>query len=207
MTIEYRSGDLFAGVEKSLEDGKRVVIAHVCNDEGGWGSGFVVPLGRTYPLAEAAYRKWHQDGSTSGTKSLICGSCHSTVVPFKLGECQIVQVVDFLPGLVIANMIGQRSTIQRAESKTPVRYAAIAKCLEKVAAYAKLAQSGHESHNKIEVHCPKFGAGLAGGRWTVVEALLDEIVGKVAPTIVYEMTEVEAIERNVLESVYQGFRE
>jgi O-acetyl-ADP-ribose deacetylase (regulator of RNase III) len=32
------------------------VIAHVCNDSGGWGKGFVLAVSRRWPEPEAAYR-------------------------------------------------------------------------------------------------------------------------------------------------------
>jgi hypothetical protein len=35
------------------------VIAHVCNDVGGWGRGFVVAISRRWPAPEADYRAWY----------------------------------------------------------------------------------------------------------------------------------------------------
>ncbi|GHA76937.1 Appr-1-p processing protein [Streptomyces termitum] len=37
------------------------IIAHVCNDRGGWGKGFVLALSRRWPEPEAAYRRWHRE--------------------------------------------------------------------------------------------------------------------------------------------------
>lgn len=198
--IEYRQGDLFMGVKESLAAGNRVAIAHVCNDEGGWGSGFVVPLGKNYPLAESEYRRWCAEGSTVNKD-------FDEEVPFELGKTQFVYPKPIeLGGLVVANMIGQHQTINSNPGSTPVRYAAIADCLERVSDYCVKAQGGHETHNTIEVHCPKFGAGLAGGNWTVIEALLDEIVGSVAPVIVYEMTEKEMWGRELLAQMHEAVK-
>jgi hypothetical protein len=36
------------------------VIAHVCDDMGGWGKGFVVALSKRWPEPEAAYQRWHR---------------------------------------------------------------------------------------------------------------------------------------------------
>lgn len=192
--IEYRQGDLFAGVRDSLKAGKRVVIAHVCNDEGGWGSGFVVPLSKNYHLSESEYRRWHAEGE-------CINQDQDEKIPFQLGQVQFVYPIES-DNLVVANMIGQHKTIgSSGPGYTPVRYAAIADCLEHVFNYCIEAKTGHE--NKIEVHCPKFGAGLAGGNWTVIEALLDEIVGTVAPVIVYEMTEKEAWGRELLAQMHE----
>ena len=55
------------------------IIAHVCNDVGGWGSGFVVPLGKTWPQTENRYRSWHRVGLDSGSGK-----------PFALGQFQLI---------------------------------------------------------------------------------------------------------------------
>jgi O-acetyl-ADP-ribose deacetylase (regulator of RNase III) len=47
--IKYIEGDLF---DYAVKD---TVIAHVCNCHGGWGSGFVVPLGNKYPKSKERY--------------------------------------------------------------------------------------------------------------------------------------------------------
>jgi hypothetical protein len=80
-----------------------VIIAHVVNDLGGWGSGFVVPLGRRYPAAERAYR---------------------TTLP-KLGETQIVNVE---PDVWVANMCAQRGFPSR-DRPCALDYGALAACL------------------------------------------------------------------------------
>ncbi len=36
------------------------VIAHICNDLGGWGKGFVVAISRRWPEPEREYRAWHR---------------------------------------------------------------------------------------------------------------------------------------------------
>lgn len=47
--IKYRTGDLFS------HTGPRI-IAHVCNDVGAWGAGFVLAVSERYPEAEEKYR-------------------------------------------------------------------------------------------------------------------------------------------------------
>ena len=34
------------------------IIAHVCNDVGGWGKGFVVAVSKRWPDPEREYRSW-----------------------------------------------------------------------------------------------------------------------------------------------------
>ena len=50
------------------------VIAHVCNDRGGWGRGFVLALSKRWEEPERAYREWSKEKN------------------FNLGAIQLVQV-------------------------------------------------------------------------------------------------------------------
>ena len=52
MKIKYQVGDLFEAIDSYKE---KIIIAHVCNNKGAWGSGFVIPLGKKYPLAKSEY--------------------------------------------------------------------------------------------------------------------------------------------------------
>ena len=138
--ITYLRGDATAPQGKGVK-----VIAHVCNDLGGWGKGFVLAISRRWPEPETAYRRWHRERSQND---------------FGLGAVQFVQVGE---RLWVANMIGQRGT--RTGSKgVPVRYPAIGTALGHVADRAlRLGAS---------VHMPRIGCGLAGGTWTRVEPLV-----------------------------------
>ena len=70
--IEYVRGDATAPQGKGVK-----LIAHVCNDLGGWGKGFVLAISRRWPEPEAAYRRWHRERSGND---------------FGLGAVQYVQV-------------------------------------------------------------------------------------------------------------------
>lgn len=181
--IIYRSGDLFAGVHEAVDQGRSVVIPHVCNDIGGWGSGFVVPLGKFYPAAREAYLQWAKNGeyylNPNHDVNLWKGE---DVVPFKLGQVQFVQAAE---NVVVANMIGQHETIR--PGYTPIRYYAVAAAIRLVRKY--VAAKGID-----EIHAPKFGSKLAGGKWTVIEALAEEAWNE-KPTYVYELTQEESDER------------
>lgn len=168
--INYVPGDLFAGIKEASKT-KKIVVPHVCNDMGAFGSGFAGAVARFYPEVQKEYFKWSQDKETT---------------PFELGEIQMVSVDT---NITFVNMIGQHKMI--APNYIPVRYSAIAACLEKVLA-------AFVDYDNLEVHCPKFGAGLAGGRWVVIEALIQEIlVDNGIPVTVYEMTQEEMKERMV----------
>lgn len=122
------------------------IIAHVCNDLGQWGKGFVLPLGKRYPEAEKAYREWAK---------------RKIEPPFAL--CQ-VQFVEALPQLWVANMIGQHG-VSKHGSKPPIRYDALRSCLRSVCAFAV----GHQAY----VQMPRVGCGLAGGKWESVCPIIE----------------------------------
>ena len=39
------------------------------------------------------------------------------------------------------------------------------------------------NQEKIEIHCPKFGSGLAGGNWEFIKDLIEDIWGRYFVTI------------------------
>ena len=80
MAITYLIGDATAPDTRGP-----AVIAHVCNDSGGWGKGFVLAISRRWPEPEAAYRRWARSGEKFG-----------------LGMVQLVTVKDHLS---VANMV------------------------------------------------------------------------------------------------------
>ncbi len=137
------------------------IIAHVCNDIGQWGKGFVLPLGERYPEAEKQYREWAR---------------RRTEPPFALGQVQFVEVA---PTLWVANMIGQHG-IARRGSLPPVRYEAIRECLRRVCAFA--------AEQKAYVQMPRIGCGLAGGKWEEVSRIIEEeLIANGVQVTVYDL--------------------
>ncbi|MCX5359376.1 macro domain-containing protein [Streptomyces sp. NBC_00124] len=153
--ITYIRGDATTPSVKGVK-----VIAHVCNDIGGWGKGFVLALSRRWPEPEKEFRAWHRGRAGND---------------FGLGSVQFVQVE---PYVWVANMVGQRG-IRTGSKGVPVRYEAIDAALEKLA--AKATELG------ASVHMPRIGCGLAGGKWSRVEPLVRErLVGKGIAVTVYD---------------------
>ena len=140
--IHYLKGDA-----TSPQAGGVKIIAHISNDIGGWGKGFVLAISKRWKEPEKAYRLWHRERSKNN---------------FGLGEIQIVQVEKYV---YVANMIGQRGT-KTGSNGVPVRYEAIESCLEQLAEQAK--------EMNASVHMPRIGCGLAGGKWNRIEPLIEK---------------------------------
>jgi O-acetyl-ADP-ribose deacetylase (regulator of RNase III) len=153
--ITYVKGDATCPQAKG-----RKLICHICNDLGGWGKGFVLALSRRWAEPERKYRAWYADRRRNG---------------FGLGSVQFVQVE---PYIWIANMVAQRG-MKRGSSGPPIRYDAVAECLQQVAAKAR--ELG------ASVHMPRIGCGLAGGDWSVIESLIEQHLVEVGvPVTVYD---------------------
>ncbi|PGH44446.1 Appr-1-p processing protein [Micromonospora sp. WMMA1996] len=136
------------------------VIAHVCNDLGGWGKGFVLAISRRWPEPERDYRDWHR---------------HRAGNDFGLGATRLVRVA---PDLWVANMVGQRG-MRRGSGGPPIRYDAVERCLTALA--------DHAEELGASVHMPRIGCGLAGGSWQRIEPLvLRTLCARDIPVTVYD---------------------
>ncbi|ATC36766.1 macro domain-containing protein [Elizabethkingia anophelis] len=138
--INYLKGD---ATNPEISGNK--IIAHICNDAGGWGKGFVVAVSKRWKEPELSYREWYKSGEN-----------------FNLGEIQLVQTTS---DIWIANMIGQHKINKSPHGIPPIRYEAVEKCLEKLAEEAL-------SLNAV-VCMPRIGCGLAGGKWEEIEKIIN----------------------------------
>ncbi len=143
--INYAVGD----ATHPAGDGPKL-IAHVCNDRGAWGAGFSGAITRRWRRPEQEYRDWY-------TASL---SRPGSVLAFALGNTWFTPVWD---GIWVASMVAQHGT-RGPDNPKPIRYDALASCLEQV---GKFAEPG------FSVHMPRIGCGLAGGTWERVEPLIE----------------------------------
>ncbi len=154
--INYVTGD---ATEPTGEGVK--IIAHICNDIGRWGSGFVVPLGNKYPLAKEIYKK-HE---------------------LQLEDIQLIPVVmgKYFPDIWICNMVAQHKVKgQTTDGLPPIRYEALQVCLASLdnAAY-NLREAFSEPmgmYTLVSIHMPRIGCGLAGGEWGEVEKIIEDNV-------------------------------
>lgn len=154
MALRYVTGDATRPEGEGC-----MVIVHCCNNIGAWGSGFVLALSRRWPQPEEQYRRWHRRGHSPLEKPL--SESRMATEPFLLGYVQFVQVE---PELWVANLIGQHETIRTQKKEPPIRYTAILEGLARVLDFC--------TDHSATVHAPRFGAGLAGGDWNRIEALI-----------------------------------
>ena len=162
--IKYVHGDLFSHVKKSK---KQVVVPHIVNNVGLWGSGFVIGVSDHYPGAEKSYRSKRQ---------------------LELGD------VDYYTcdNITVANMVAQNGVkgyakVPMYNDPKPIRYAALCECMGWVHTYCKTWG--------CEIHAPMFGADRAGGNWSFISELIDEIWRDISVTIYY--LNKESFEKNV----------
>lgn len=154
-TIQYIKGDATVPQTKGIK-----IIAHICNDIGGWGKGFVLAVSKRWEAPEKEYRNWHRFRSKNN---------------FALGEIQIIQVEKYI---YVANMIGQKG-IKTGSNGVPVRYEAIEKCLETL--------SNEALSLNASIHMPRIGCGLAGGKWTEIEPIIERtLLNKNVEVFVYD---------------------
>ena len=135
------------------------ILVHVCNDIGRWGKGFVLAISRRWKEPEQVFKANFALGLNSA-----------------LGDVQFVAVAD---DLRVANLIGQHGIAGRGTTTPPVRYDAIGRGLQTVRDRAQLSGAS--------VHMPRIGAGLAGGDWPRIEAIVIATLIKCdVPTTVYD---------------------
>ena len=144
--IKYIIGD----ATRPLVPGNKI-IAHICNDQGGWGAGFVLAISRRWKQPEESYRECPEE--------------------WRLGVVQMVPVED---DISVANMIAQRGTkpqygtCANAVSFPPIRYGALRACLAKVNDIAY--------RTNATIHMPRIGCGLAGGQWNEVQKIIYDVM-------------------------------
>ena len=144
-TLKYVEGDLFEYVDKCDTP---IIIPHVCNNQGVWGAGFVVPLGKKYPLAKTIYLRNHLLGQLD------------------LGSVDFIEVSD---NIMVANMIAQTLGGSR-----PLYYNDLAYCMDTIIG-TKDDEFDKDTKGRFQkIVCPMFGSGLAGGDWNFIEKLIED---------------------------------
>jgi len=129
------------------------VVLHGCNCLHTMGAGIAKYLSTVYPQVYSA--------DVSQTKK------HDKS---KLGTFSTAIIT---PKFHILNCYTQYDYMRRHSSTPPVDYDAIRNCCKKVA----------ERYKGWEIRTPKIGCGLAGGQWSVVQAIFTEELKGLAVTV------------------------
>jgi O-acetyl-ADP-ribose deacetylase (regulator of RNase III) len=144
-SINYITGDLLSDNELNKYEGK--LILHVCNNKGGWGSGFVVSLSNKWKEPEKEYRKLKE---------------------YKLGFSQFIFINS---NTIVINMIAQNG--YGNSKKTGIvylQYDALEKCLNQIGKFT----TEIIKTDKPSILMPRIGCGLAGGSWIEVEKIIEK---------------------------------
>lgn len=159
--ISYIVGD----ATRPQGDGLKIV-AHVVNNSGGWGAGFVMALSKKWARPEAEYRRWCRERGEDFRRMLGC-----------------VQLVPVEEDVWVANVLGQHGTGRGPDGSPPIRYEALARGFARIADFA-----AEHPERRVSVHSPRLGCGLAGGTWGEVEPLLERhLVRRGVPVIIYDL--------------------
>lgn len=151
----YRRGDCTRPVVPA--EHPNAIIAHVCNDSGHWGAGFVLSISKRWISPELQYRQWHSTGSRS----------------FGLGKVQLVSVE---PHLWVANMVAQHGVGRRGM----IHYDALRTCLTELADLARLARA---SVHMPRIGCGLGGGDWS----TVERIIYDTLICKGIHVIIYDL--------------------
>lgn len=156
-------GDLFSNVKSFIREGNNgcsIIVPHVCNNSNMFGAGFAAGIAKHYPIVKENY---HLLGSV--------------FLKNNLGYVQFVEVSkneNYGHKLIFANMIAQNGIIGKNNPR-PLNYLALVKSMVTISSYIK---NNFNDENRIQIHAPKFGCGLAGGNWNFISELINDIWNK-----------------------------
>jgi len=129
-------------------NGGAKIICQLVNDKAiRWGGGIARKMAKRFPKAEADF------------SNAMIGLPRDK----RLGEVIFSEAED---GITIASLIAQEGF---GPSLFPrIRYAALASCFKRVALRA--------TDKATSIHMPKIGTGAAGGDWSTIEEMLDDVM-------------------------------
>lgn len=168
--------DIIQSRVKAANNGCSIFVPHVCNNIDQFGAGFAAQVADRFPSVKANY---HMLGKSFLQKNM--------------GYAQIVQVAEeqtYKHKLFFVNMIAQNGV--RSESNPrPLNYFALVKSMNLLSNYITNYIAASNMSVNVEIHCPKFGSGLAGGDWNLISYLIDDIWNKF-PVIAYNFNRLSS---------------
>lgn len=153
---------------------RNVIVAHACNNGGGWGAGVSGAIGRRWPTAE----RWYRDMFLGG--ALRPGDVQCVPVPTSVNERRFISV---------ANLIVCRAVRRDpGDWLTRVNLEWLLLALDNLTAVARAEEA--------DVHMPRIGCGLAGGDWARdVEPIVQQTLIRAGVSVfVYDLPAARDIE-------------
>jgi hypothetical protein len=157
------NSDLFEVIEKRVSagnNGATVFVPHVCNNIDMFGAGFAGQVAVKYPNVKMDY---HLLGKN--------------FLRTNMGHSQIIKVYEdnkFKHKLYFVNMIAQNG-IRSKDNNRPINYLALVKSMSMLSQYIHHNTGFANKTERIEIHAPKFGSGLAGGNWNFISDLIEDV--------------------------------
>lgn len=152
--------DLFVDLRSLISDHKNptsIIVPHVCNNIDVFGGGFAAAVSSHYPVVKENY---HMLGSSFLKKNP--------------GYCQFITALEntnLKTKLIFANMIAQDGLISKKNPR-PINYLSLSRSMVQVSKFIKI---NYSKDNRVQIHAPKFGSGLAGGNWSFIRCLVEDI--------------------------------
>ena len=172
--IQYTNKNIFEIIRDRISSGNigsTVFVPHVCNNADAFGAGFAAQVAEKYPIVKADY---HMLGKT--------------FLKNNLGHAQVIKVFEdekYRHKLYFVNMIAQNGLISKSNPR-PINYAALVKSMANLSSFIHSNTGFVNNTENIEIHCPKFGSGLAGGNWNFIANLIEDIWLSKYRVMVYE---------------------
>lgn len=151
-SIFYIKGNLFSHIEKFFPS-YDIIVPHVCNNRNIFGGGFTAGITKYYPIVKENYSLLGSKNTLGYTQFVVAK--HDKQLDKKI---------------VFANMISQNGTISTFNPR-PINYYALCQSMKLVDDYIKTKMDPKET----QIHAPKFGSGLAGGKWNFIEDIIYDI--------------------------------
>lgn len=163
--------DIFQSILSRINakhNGCTVIVPHVCNNANIFDGGFAAHVNQHYPSVKTNFN--------------LLGKAA------KLGHTQFVTThkhPEYGYEIIFANMISQNN-IRTKKQQRPLNYIALAYCMNQVRSYAHNYVKNNEQV-RIELHCPKFGSGLAGGDWKFIADMIDDAWQDIKNIYIYSL--------------------
>lgn len=140
-----------------IGNNKKLII-HGCNSLGYWGKGFVLAISKRWPFAKKEYQKWIKKDNPI------------------LGDYMIINLEK---DIFLCNIITQKNIYPRYKKHFDEE-------AFKLGLNNLVKDIIFKSYYDISIHMPRIGCGLAGGKWSVVENIInDKIISNKIEVFVY----------------------